>query len=512
MRVTCLGHAGLFIETRGGTILCDPWVKPAFFGSWFVWPDNRGLDWQRFGQADYLYVSHRHRDHFDPWLLENYVRKDITVLLPEYPTDDLENDLRALGFSNILYTRAGEVIERDGLRMLVTPMRAPSDGPIGDSSLSVDDGTACILDQNDAHPLDLDALLNFGSIDAYFTQFSGAIWWPMAYDIPVGEKQHFATLKREAQTKRALFYIEKINAPHVFPHAGPPAFYDEALFPFNAHGLQGDSIFTDQVEFIAELEKVRPDITGHVFVPGTVVDINHGEVTVTQTLFTEAEISHMFANKWEYLDEQRRSRQDELAAEKATWAPVPTDDEMLSQIRQWWEPLMRRAPLLCDGIGAMVKFTIGTLEIVADFPKAEVRRFNDEAVRYWFDIPAQLVATNLRDREIDWSNSIFLSVRFTAGRIGKFNEYLYTFMKCLSEQRIDYVQNWYSEQADDGEDILLDGWRVQRRCPHLRADLATAATITDGVLTCSLHDWKFDLATGRCLTSQGHEIRAQQLG
>jgi UDP-MurNAc hydroxylase len=511
MRITCLGHAGLFVETKGGSVLCDPWVKPAFFGSWFVWPDNRGLDWEKFGNADYLYISHRHRDHFDPWLLEKYVPKAIKVLLPEYPTDDLEADICALGFTNIIYTRAGEVIEENGLRIMVTPMRAPSDGPIGDSSLSLDDGTACILNQNDAHPLDLEALLGFGKIDAYFTQFSGAIWWPMAYDLPLSEKQHFAKLKREAQTKRALFYIDKINAPHVFPHAGPPAFYDDQLFPFNAKGLEDEGIFTDQVEFLAELKAARPDINGHVFIPGTVVEVGHGETTVTQTLFTDEEIDFMFNHKWEYFEQQRQARQSDLAEDRASWAPVPNDDEMLAEIKAWWEPLMKRAPLLCDGIGAIVKFTIGTLEMVVDFPKGEVRRFDDEAVRYWFEIPPELVATNLRDREIDWSNSIFLSVRFKAGRIGKFNEYLYTFMKCLSEQRIDYVQNWYESQSDDGQDVRLGDWLVQRRCPHLRADLSQAGTVEDGILTCSLHDWKFDLATGRCLTTQGHEIRATKV-
>ncbi len=70
MRITGLGHAGMFIETAGGSILCDPWVKPAFYGSWFPFPDNRALDWEKYGKADFLYVSHRHRDHFDPWLLE----------------------------------------------------------------------------------------------------------------------------------------------------------------------------------------------------------------------------------------------------------------------------------------------------------------------------------------------------------------------------------------------------------------------------------------------------------
>ena len=44
MQITCLGHAGLHIQTSGGTILCDPWKNPAYFGSWFVFPDNSGLD------------------------------------------------------------------------------------------------------------------------------------------------------------------------------------------------------------------------------------------------------------------------------------------------------------------------------------------------------------------------------------------------------------------------------------------------------------------------------------
>lgn len=86
MRITGLGHAGMFIETVGGNIICDPVLGPSFYGSWFPFPDNRGLDWERFGrEADFLWISHRHRDHFDPRLLERYIRKDIEVLLPGVP-------------------------------------------------------------------------------------------------------------------------------------------------------------------------------------------------------------------------------------------------------------------------------------------------------------------------------------------------------------------------------------------------------------------------------------------
>ena len=36
--------------------------------------------------------------------------------------------------------------------------------------------------------------------------------------------------------------------------------------------------------------------------------------------------------------------------------------------------------------------------------------------------------------------------------------------------------------------------------------------VEDGVLTCSLHDWKWDLASGRCLTTTGHPIRSTPSG
>ncbi len=180
---------------------------------------------------------------------------------------------------------------------------------------------------------------------------------------------------------------------------------------------------------------------------------------------------------------------------------------------------MKRADHMCDGIGGPVRMDLhgmpagtpgidddGTLSLVFDFPAREIRVYDGEQARYRWGVPATLVATNIATGEVDWSNSLFLSVRFTATRVGQYNEYLYTFFKCLSEERMDYVENWYDAQNDDGRDIELDGWRVQARCPHLSADLSKFGAVDGDVLTCTLHNWKFNLATGRCLTSAGHEI------
>ena len=53
---------------------------------------------------------------------------------------------------------SGTVVERGGLRLMTQALVSPADGPLGDSALAVDDGTATILNQNDARPADLDVL------------------------------------------------------------------------------------------------------------------------------------------------------------------------------------------------------------------------------------------------------------------------------------------------------------------------------------------------------------------
>ena len=44
VNVTFLGHAGMYIETKRGSILCDPFFNPAYFGSWFPYPANDRMD------------------------------------------------------------------------------------------------------------------------------------------------------------------------------------------------------------------------------------------------------------------------------------------------------------------------------------------------------------------------------------------------------------------------------------------------------------------------------------
>ena len=99
MKATSVGHAGILVETHQATIVCDPWFIPAFHGSWFVFPRNDRLAPElvhKITNPDYLYISHQHADHLDePWLREN-MNKGVRVLLPDYPTNELQRQLAGL--------------------------------------------------------------------------------------------------------------------------------------------------------------------------------------------------------------------------------------------------------------------------------------------------------------------------------------------------------------------------------------------------------------------------------
>jgi UDP-MurNAc hydroxylase len=74
VQVTFLGHAGMYIETNHGSILCDPVFNSSYFGSWWVYPANDQLDFSPFVNPDYLFLSHTHLDHFDVKFLSMTVR------------------------------------------------------------------------------------------------------------------------------------------------------------------------------------------------------------------------------------------------------------------------------------------------------------------------------------------------------------------------------------------------------------------------------------------------------
>jgi UDP-MurNAc hydroxylase len=508
------------IDTPAGSILTDPWVNPAYFASWFPFPDNSELDWESLGKVDYLYVSHLHRDHFDHEHLKRFIDKKATVLLPAFPTSEMEDELREVGFTKFIKTVSNEVIELDGgLKVMIQALTSPTDGPIGDSSLWVEYDGLRLLNQNDARPTDLSEFAKLGHVHAHMLQFSGAIWYPMVYELPEAAKAAFGKQKRERQFDRTWRYIDDLKASWVFPIAGPPCFLDDELWQFNDIFGDEGNIFPDQSVFLREYRAIGRD-NAVVLLPGSVATLTADDCTVTHPV---PDLDEFFANKEQYLRDYRERKRAVIDAAKASWAHPEID--VLAELKRRVEPLLEESIYLAKGVGGPVRLdlladdndTVVT-SIVVDFPAKEVRLAADEKVRYRFRTRKALVENLLASGEVDWVNSLFLSCRFSAARIGQYNEFIYSFFKCLSEERLQYAEGWYDEheRAIESESITLRDrttgvdWEVQRRCPHLKADLTRFGIADDGTLTCQLHGWRFDLESGRCLTSVGHKLRARR--
>ena len=514
MKATSIGHAGILVETGTRTIVCDPWFVPAFWASWFVFPRNDQLPpdaMTKLERPDYLYISHQHGDHLDEAWLTNHIDKSTPVLLPDFATRELERQLNRLGFTNFVRTRNGEMTDLgDGLRVAIHVETAIADGPGGDSAMVIEDGTSRLVNQNDCRTGDLAELLKHGPVDMHWLQFSGAIWYPMVYDQPREELIALARSKVESQFARSIRYVDALGARVVVPSAGPPCFLDEDLFSVNL--IDGDelSIFPDQTEFIARLAR-HGNNNAVLNIPGTAISVSPTKISV-QHCVSDAEVQRPFVHKREYLLEYQADWATWLRDTKALWSVHNTN--LVSELQAWWEPLLAMAPSLRGAIGGNCLVKTDGEDILIDFPNGKITAYNNEPIKFRMEIARPLLEGVVKQKAVDWSNSLFLSCRFTAWRDGSYNEYLYNFFKSLSVERMRRAEQEVVRKngAPDevSNEIELGDYVMQRYCPHRKADLSEFGVIEGDHVVCTLHGWKFQLSDGACLNADDHKLSVRK--
>jgi UDP-MurNAc hydroxylase len=454
------------------------------------------------------------------------VSRDTTVLLPGYPTRELERRLRNLGFTNIERTASGEAL-KIGSQVSITIHVESSitDGPGGDSALVISDGDVRIVNQNDCRTSDLGALCADGPVDLHWLQYSGAIWYPMVYEEPAERMRKLIADKVESQFSRAMRYVEVIDARAVVPSAGPPAFLDPELFRLNVIDGDEPSIFPDQRSFLRRLDAAG--WRGILAIPGTEIEVTPREISVRHPL-ADADVEAIFDDKRSYLLRYQADWADWLAQHKAGWASATND--LLCTLQAWWQPLMSMAPTVCEAIGGVVVIHAeaapnegGTLSVAIDFRDKTVSEFRPDDPQhhhdFWFRISRPLVETVAAQKAVDWSNALFLSCRFAAWRAGPFNEYVYNFFKSLSVERMRRTEaealrtlhpDGHTRQQMADDDIVLGDYLVQRLCPHRQADLSVFGEIDGDDVVCTLHGWRFDVHSGVCRNAADHHLRVRR--
>ncbi len=292
MNIKFIGHAGFLLEHGSVKLLCDPWVSEsgAFLHSWHQFPPNDFIDKKLLYQADYLYISHLHLDHFDKDFLRNFP-KEVKIIIADYISKTFLNELKELGFTDITELKDSEQISlTDDFK--VTIFRDQSLYKI-DSLILIEVDGKRILNKNDCH-ISKEDFSKFQNIDLLFAQFSGAMWYPAAYDYNDTRQKVFSARIKANLLNNFVDLANGVQAKHVIHCAGPPCFLEDQFMGLNFQG-----IFHDQEEVFKTInEKILGKL--HIALPGDDITLEPFNI-----------INHHpfnFENKRQFLEDYKNKR------------------------------------------------------------------------------------------------------------------------------------------------------------------------------------------------------------
>ena len=366
-----------------------------------------------------------------------------------------------------------------------------------------------MFNQNDSKPIDFDAITAFGPFDAHFVQFSGAIWYPMVYRLPLEEKQAMGRRKRANQLARAARMVKEIDATRFFPFAGPPCFLDESLFHLNDLGTDDSNIFLDQHVALEHMRSEGVD-NGVLTIPGTVVEVRRGPAHGDPSGARRR--GHAAVPRQGALPPRvpgpraaRRSkprRRRGPTTRSTSSASSPTGGNRCSRSRT----------SSCAGVNGRVLLQTEDEAVVVDFLDRRVGRWDGEICRFRFDVPRALVESCIHAprRGLGELAVPVVPVRSRARRAVQ-RVRLQLLPLALARAHGVHGARTTRRRSAPMELWEAGGYAIQRRCPHLKADLTRFGSVEDGILTCAMHGWRFELATGRCLTSDDRRLFCEPL-
>ena len=253
-------------------------------------------------------------------------------------------------------------------------LEAPTDGPLGDSALLIDDGEVRVLNMNDSRPTDPDKLLACGPLDLLFLQFSGAIWYPMVYEFPAKAQQSLGHKKRVVQLGAGASATSRSSTRRSWCRApGRRASSTTTCSSRTTSTATSANIFPDQTDFLDHLaehgSRRRPADAARA--ASRDARQRAGSTSPTRCRRRGPPI---FDDKRAYL---RGVPGAEAAAHRPPSARAgrrPTRVDLLAELKAWLEPLMGLADRSAPGSAQPVLLDLGDEGIVLDFVDQKVRR------------------------------------------------------------------------------------------------------------------------------------------
>ena len=496
MKIEFLGQAGLFIEENETKFVCDPWVSElgGFLARWHQYPPNSNLDLNKLKKADFIYISHFHRDHFDKNFLKHF-DKNTPFFIANYFSKKFIEEIKDLGFTNITELNDWEKYSiNDDLK--ITLIKEPTLYK-DDSTLIIESNENKIFNKNDCYlsPEIMEKLskINF---DIIFSQFSGAMHYPAIYNYEKSKKDEISKNIRNYLTNQFIINTNQLNTKYVVPSAGPPCFLEDDIFEYN---FKDNGIFPDQYDIIPDLKKsLKTEF--NLMQPGDVVTLNADEI-----IFNNHH-NFDFTNKKKLLLEYKKIRLPKIQnfLQSIPQPPENLYEKFIENI----ETFARKNNYITNQIGQLVEFNVegdngGIWQV--DFRKGMPLFYNykKEKPQYRFTLDGKFLNL-VCDNQISWEE-LFLSLRIKAEREPDlYNWPLFALLRYGHDKALlDLIQKDEQEKSGSGNTIIVKNEGkdlvIQRFCPHNGEDLKTGC-LENGILTCSRHNWKFDLNdNGKCI-------------
>jgi UDP-MurNAc hydroxylase len=515
MEITYLGHAGFLVETADAVVVTDPWLSPegAFDSSWMQLPRNHHLADRVRGTLEdgsrqrFLFISHEHRDHFDPAFLASVQdKRGITVVLGRFKRRALQHHLEAMGFERVVVLADGDRLPIPGgyLRLFLT-----DSGLNRDSALLVRAGGQSFLDLNDCKVHDrLPRIMQEeGSIDVFTAQFSGAIWHPTCYEYEKGAYEATSRKKLMSKFEAVARALETVKPRAFLASAGPVCFLDPELQHLNFEKV---NIFPRAAQFYAYLARRLKGSTTRLMdpMPGDRLEVGALALEASGTeRFTEQTYEAYVRAYAKDMEPLFRSRRKNLLQAEV--------DVIFGRLRRELEDKLAGLTLHRRvGVPLYVGLTERPGQLMrVDFPTRTVELVEAvrEEPRYVFRVSAADVVKVL-DRKLTWED-FMLSFRLRLSRTpDNYDAVLHGFLAGEAEDMAAFCDTVREAEARKDERITVSAggqtYAVRRFCPHQGADMAEAWVEEGRYLVCPRHRWQFDLQNGGLCTANPTTLEA----
>ncbi|MBK7860125.1 MAG: MBL fold metallo-hydrolase [Archangiaceae bacterium] len=219
MLVTWLGHAQLYLNAAGRTLLLDPWfVEPVFGGAWFRYPPPPYPDSSSVPRPDFVLLSHTHPDHSGPQTLER-LSADSTLVAMPFPSGAMQRRLAKSHLKKVQWLEPWQTRELSpGLKLTFVP----HDRGWEVSSMVLEADGVRLYHGND-NVLTVEAYRQIvdrlGKIDLAFLPFAGASSYPTGFDGTREELLERCAKKKAEGLQRFLEGIEGLQPAEAAPFA-----------------------------------------------------------------------------------------------------------------------------------------------------------------------------------------------------------------------------------------------------------------------------------------------------